>query len=89
MTSLGKLRIDSILLEGGGTLNWSALRSGIVQRVQCYIAPKIFGGTGAPTPVSGAGIDAPGEAVKLSKPTITLIDGDILLESEVINCLQE
>ena len=44
MELLGAAKIDSILLEGGGTLNWSALESGIVQKVQTYIAPKLFGG---------------------------------------------
>ena len=32
MYELGKRDIDSILLEGGGTLNWSALDSGIVNK---------------------------------------------------------
>mgnify|MGYP000455939588 CR=1 FL=1 len=44
MDLLGQKQIDSILLEGGGTLNWSALSCGIVQKVQAYIAPKLFGG---------------------------------------------
>ena len=44
MELLGAEKIDSILLEGGGSLNWSALESGIVQKVQTYIAPKLFGG---------------------------------------------
>lgn len=43
MELLGAAKIDSILLEGGGTLNWSALESGIVQKVQTYIAPKLLG----------------------------------------------
>ena len=43
MNELGKRDIDSILLEGGGTLNWSALDSGIVNKVYTYIAPKLFG----------------------------------------------
>ena len=42
MYLLGEKQIDSILLEGGGTLNWAALSSGIVQKVQAYIAPKLF-----------------------------------------------
>lgn len=33
MERLGQEGIDSILLEGGGTLNWAALESGIVQKV--------------------------------------------------------
>ena len=54
MEQLGQEQIDSILLEGGGTLNWSALESGIVQRVQAYIAPKLFGGKDAKAPIEGA-----------------------------------
>lgn len=36
--------VDSILLEGGSTLNFSALKEGIVDKVMCFIAPKIMGG---------------------------------------------
>ena len=51
MIKLGAMNIDSILLEGGAGLNFSALQAGIVNRVKCYIAPKIFGGETAKTPV--------------------------------------
>lgn len=78
MTKLGDRKIDSILLEGGGTLNWSALRSGVVNKVQAYIAPKLIGGSGK-TPVLGPGVDHPDKAFQLSKPTITPIGEDILL----------
>ena len=44
MADLGNRGIDSILLEGGGTLNDSALRVGIVKEVQAFVAPKLFGG---------------------------------------------
>ncbi len=81
-------QIDSILLEGGGILNWSALHSGIVNKVQAYVAPKLFGGN-AKTPVSGSGVDHPERAFMLSKPSVTQVGEDILLESEVIRCLQE
>lgn len=40
---LGQMGIDSVLLEGGSTLNWSALNQGIVNRVQAYISPGLFG----------------------------------------------
>lgn len=88
MQRLGEKQVDSILLEGGGTLNWSALQSGIVNKVQTYIAPKLFGGSGK-TPVEGIGVDDPEEAFLLGKPVITWVGEDILLESEVIQCLQE
>ncbi|MFO8069024.1 MAG: bifunctional diaminohydroxyphosphoribosylaminopyrimidine deaminase/5-amino-6-(5-phosphoribosylamino)uracil reductase RibD, partial [Alkalibacterium sp.] len=44
---LGQKGIDSILLEGGGTLNAAALEAGIVNKVNIYIAPKIIGGANA------------------------------------------
>jgi len=87
MKNLVEMKIDSILLEGGGTLNWSALLSGIVNKVQVYVAPKLFGGNGK-TPVMGIGVDCPDAAFRLSKPVITLLGEDILLESEVVECLQ-
>lgn len=89
MKRLGELKIDSVLLEGGGTLNWSALKAGIVNRVQAYIAPKILGGKKAPTPVGGIGTALPDEGIMLFRPEITMIGGDILIESEVRTCSRE
>ncbi|NLV86449.1 MAG: bifunctional diaminohydroxyphosphoribosylaminopyrimidine deaminase/5-amino-6-(5-phosphoribosylamino)uracil reductase RibD [Clostridiales bacterium] len=88
MEKLGEKQIDSLLLEGGGTLNCSALQSGIVNKVQAYIAPKLFGGSGK-TPVEGLGVNHPDRAFLLSKPVMTQVGEDILLESEVIRCSQE
>ena len=67
MERLGAAEVDSVLLEGGGTLNWTALESGIVQRVQAYIAPKLFGGAAAKSPVEGLGVELPAQAVRLKK----------------------
>lgn len=83
MQRLGEKQIDSLLLEGGGTLNWSALQNGVVNKVQAYIAPKLFGGNGK-TPVAGLGVDYPEGAFLLSKPVIIQVGEDILLESKVI-----
>lgn len=84
MEKLGKAGIDSILLEGGGTLNWAALNSGIVQKTQVYIAPKLFGGAEAKTPVAGIGVDFPKEAFRLTNSKISQIGEDFLIESEVV-----
>ena len=51
----GKEKIDGILLEGGGTLNESFIREGLVDEVFAFIAPKIVGGADAKTPVEGLG----------------------------------
>ncbi len=89
MQDLAADGIDSILLEGGGTLNWSALEAGIVSKVQTYIAPKIFGGQDAKTPVGGRGVTLPSLAHKLRSQKIIPLGDDILIESEVIPCSQE
>lgn len=85
MDKLGEEKIDSILLEGGAALNFSALNSGIVNKVQAYISPKIFGGEGAKTPVGGAGIEDPDRAFMLEKREIKLLGEDVLIEYEVMN----
>ena len=83
MAELGGRKIDSVLLEGGGSLNWSALKSGIVQKVQCYLAPKLLGGAEAKSPIGGRGAAAPGDAWHLVNTTVTCVGEDFLLESEV------
>ena len=95
MKYLGEEGIDSILLEGGGTLNDSALRAGIVQEVQAFIAPKLFGGMNSKTPVEGIGVRFPSEAVKLKCTDICQIGEDIRITCQVCgkeqeeSCLQE
>ena len=82
MSVLGEKGIDSILLEGGAQLNFSALEARIVDEIHTYIAPKMFGGD-AKTPVGGAGIENIDDAVILRPVNITKFDDDIFIESEV------
>ena len=83
MQYLGQQQIDSILLEGGGTLNGEALRLGLVHRVQAYIAPKLIGGSAAHGPVGGAGIARMADALQLDGTTITRLGEDILIEGRI------
>ena len=89
MKYLGEEGIDSILLEGGGTLNDSALRAGIVQEVQAFIAPKLFGGMNSKTPVEGIGVRFPSEAVKLKCVDICQVGEDIRITCQVCGKEQE
>ena len=87
---LGKEKaIDSVIVEGGATLLWSFFSQSLVDRVQAYIAPKIFGGADAPSPVQGLGVETPANAIQCNTPTITQLGQDILLECEVQKCLPE
>ena len=77
MEALGKREIDSVLLEGGGRLNESALREGIVRKVYAYIAPKIVGGGTAPTPVGGEGAARMAQARQLADLSVSRLGDDI------------
>lgn len=83
MQRLGEEKIDSVLIEGGGTVNEAALKAHIVHHVYAYIAPKIFGGEDAKTPVEGSGIRLPQECAKLRLAKITVLLNDMLLEYDV------
>ena len=89
VTKLGEKKIDSILLEGGGTLNWSFVKEGLINRVEAYIAPKVFGGKDAATPVEGKGVPSPAECMNMKIVNVAGLGNDILIESEVVNCSQE
>ena len=88
MKELGARKIDGILLEGGGHLNESALQAGIVDRIYCYIAPKIFGGAQAKTPVEGQGLTRAADAWQFNRIGMQEFGQDILLEYEKAQELQ-
>lgn len=83
---LGSLGVDSVLVEGGPTLHGALADEGLVNRVQAYVAPKLFGGNGAPGPVAGRGAALPSDGLHLSPPAVTVLGADLLLESEVDPC---
>lgn len=82
MRILGRMKIDSVLIEGGASLHTSALKSGIVNKVQMYVAPKVIGQEGR-NAFGPMGVKTVDEAFKLSSPKITRFDDDILIEYEV------
>jgi diaminohydroxyphosphoribosylaminopyrimidine deaminase / 5-amino-6-(5-phosphoribosylamino)uracil reductase len=52
---LGQLEITSVLIEGGATVNWTALASNVVDKVFLYYAPKILAGSGSIPFAAGVG----------------------------------
>lgn len=83
MNKLGAKGIDSVIVEGGGTLNWSVLDAGVVNRVQAFIAPKLFGGAESKSPIMGVGVPSPAEAYVLKNKEVILLGEDILIEGEL------
>lgn len=84
MQYLGEKSIDSVLIEGGGTLAYSALQAKIVNHIYSYIAPKIFGGENAKTPVESVGVETPDDCFKLKRTAVREMGSDILIEYDVL-----
>lgn len=84
MKELGKRRITSVLIEGGGITNSFALSSGIVNQVKFFVSPKIIGGKDT-TPVEGEGIDSLARAINLDALEVERIGEDLLLTGDIIH----
>lgn len=82
---LAKRGIDSILLEGGGELNYSFVDKNCVDEVCVFIAPKIVGGRDAKTPVAGEGKKMMNDALCLFDVRTSMIGDDILVNALVRN----
>lgn len=79
LNRLGEMGLDSVLIEGGSRIHFSAAASGMVSEVQVYIAPKIIGGQEAKTPVGGEGIPVMADCIRLGAPEIRQFGEDVLL----------
>lgn len=80
---LYKKNIASILLEGGGNLNYSMLEEDLVNKVYFYIAPIIIGGSSAKTPVEGDGIEYIKDKFNMEFKSVKKINRDILIIGDV------
>jgi 2,5-diamino-6-(ribosylamino)-4(3H)-pyrimidinone 5'-phosphate reductase len=83
---LEKMGLRSILVEGGGELNWSLLRLGLIDELTVTIAPKIAGGRLATTLVEGDGFDeiAQGIRLKLNNVEEWKKTGELLLHYKLL-----
>ncbi|MDT8421219.1 MAG: bifunctional diaminohydroxyphosphoribosylaminopyrimidine deaminase/5-amino-6-(5-phosphoribosylamino)uracil reductase RibD [Desulfuromonadales bacterium] len=83
---LGRRNVQTLLLEGGATLAGAALRSGLIDRVMVFVAPKLIGGDSGYGIFAGAGCSLLGDAVKLEDVHTERFDMDVLISGEVVKC---
>ena len=79
MARLGAMGVQSVLLEGGGTLAGAALRQGLIDKFLFFYAPKMVGGDG-PGPFAGAGAARMDDAVRLKDVKRCRFGEDLLIE---------
>jgi len=83
---LGRLEdrgVESLLVEGGATLNFALLRLGLVDEIYTYVGNIIIGGSAAPTLVDGEGLT--NDFVKLNLQEIRQIGDGVLIKWRVIS----
>ena len=70
--------VKRLMVEGGSTIVAALLAAHCIDEIHLAIAPVIFGGEGAPTPVGGPGLNAD-DAIRLSLAEVeTSPDGDVI-----------
>ena len=96
LKKLGELSIDSVLVESGGSLNSSLFFYGkekkcLVNKVLCFVAPKIFGGINGAvhSPVQGIECSSLLSCVNLSLKNVKTFSDDLLLEYNFQNPVLE
>ena len=66
LAELGRRRMTNVLVEGGSRLLGSFFDLGEIDEVHVFMAPRLFGGAQAPSPVGGIGVPSPSDALSLS-----------------------
>ncbi|MFQ3675152.1 MAG: bifunctional diaminohydroxyphosphoribosylaminopyrimidine deaminase/5-amino-6-(5-phosphoribosylamino)uracil reductase RibD [Endomicrobiia bacterium] len=77
--------ITSVLVEGGGETVWNVIESGIATDFILFVAPKIFGGSGAKTFVEGCGVRNPQEAINVKFDKIERVGTDLIIKGKFLS----
>ncbi|MDC1141526.1 bifunctional diaminohydroxyphosphoribosylaminopyrimidine deaminase/5-amino-6-(5-phosphoribosylamino)uracil reductase RibD [Planctomycetota bacterium] len=83
LMDLGNRRVSSVIIEGGGGIFASAFMQRAIDRVKIYMAPKIFGGADATTPVEGAGVPNVERAITFENTKTRTLGDDVVIEGHV------
>lgn len=76
---LSKKKIKTLLVEGGGTVNWEFIKLGLVDEIIITITPYIIGGKNAISLVDGEGFSLIQKATKLRLKKISRLGNEIVL----------
>ncbi len=80
---LGKRDVQHVLMEGGPTIAWEAVREGIVDRLVLFFAPILVGGEEAPSLLMGGGTPSIGEAISLRVQEVSRVGHDLKVVADV------
>ncbi|MEM8964628.1 MAG: dihydrofolate reductase family protein, partial [Acidobacteriota bacterium] len=89
LADLARRQVQSLLVEGGGTVTSAFVTAGCFDRVAVDVAPRLIGGSGAPGPLGGDGIDSLAASPFLDHLRIRRRGGDLIIEGFRAGCLQD
>ena len=79
LQNLGRRKIKTVLLEGGGSINWEFIKNNLVDELFITITPYILGGTDSISLVQGKGFDTILKSTKLRLKSVRRIQNDVVL----------
>ncbi|HXT41656.1 MAG TPA: dihydrofolate reductase family protein [Candidatus Angelobacter sp.] len=79
-----KWKIERLLCEGGGELNGSLFRDGLVNELHLTVCPKVFGGRQAPTIADGPPVLKLAAAARLALKSIKRSGDEVFLTYDVL-----
>ena len=76
---LSKNKVKTILVEGGGTVNWAFIKEGLVDEIIVTVTPFLVGGINAISLVEGDGFSKIQESLKLRLKKINRFGNEVVL----------
>ena len=83
LDELARRQMTNVLVEGGSNLLGSLFDARQIDEVHVFIAPKLFGGVKARSPIRGAGVEQVAEALELENPRMETLGADLYLSGRV------
>lgn len=80
---LGRREMTNILVEGGAGLLGGLHDAGLIDECQVFIAPKLVGGTSAPSPLGGRGLEQIPQSGSFAHVDVEMLEGDLFVRGWV------
>lgn len=83
LDELGRRRMTHVLVEGGSHVLGGLFDAGLVDEAHAFVAPKLVGGTDAPSPIAGLGRDTVPEFASLKEMTTQTLGDDLYIHGYI------
>lgn len=84
LDELGRRRLTNLLVEGGSQLLGAFFDQSLIDEVHAFLAPKLVGGSIAPTPMAGLGLERIPEIPQFDRVEIEVLEGDVYVHGRLI-----